>query len=48
MEKKKKINFSEKRKNALKSLNEVEYFLNKSELISKYLKLYKIIKNNKN
>lgn len=47
MEKKKNFSFSEKKNNAIKSLNEVECFLNKSNFISKYLRLYKIIKNNK-
>ena len=41
---KKKFNFNLYKKNTIKSLNEVEFFLNNFGRISKYLKLYKILK----
>lgn len=42
--KKKKFDFKSYKKNTIKSLNEVEFFLNNFKNFSKYLKLYKIIK----
>lgn len=42
--KNKKIDFKEKKDNLCKSLNEVELFLNNIKDISKYLKLYKLLK----
>ena len=42
--KKKKIDFKEKKNNICKSLDEVELFLNNIKDISKYLKLYKLLK----
>lgn len=44
LSKKKKINFSQKKENTIKSLNDVEYFLNNFKKLSKVIKLYKIIK----
>ncbi len=43
-EKKKKFDFNKKKENTIKSLNEVETFLRNFKNISKYIKLYKIIK----
>lgn len=40
----KKFDFNQKRKKAVKSLSEVENFLRDFKRISKYIKLYKIIK----
>ena len=40
--KKNKIDFKQKKDNILKSLDEVELFLNNIKDFSKYLKLYKI------
>jgi hypothetical protein len=37
----KKFSFSDKTKNTIKSLNEVEYFLNNINNFKKYLYLYK-------
>ena len=42
--KKKKFNFNEKKKNTIKSLNEVEYFLNDFKRFKRYLYLYKFFK----
>lgn len=44
LNKKKKINFSQKKENTIRSLNDVEYFLNNFKKLSKAIKLYKIIK----
>lgn len=41
---KKKIDFIEKKKNTIKSLNEVEYFLNDLKRFKRYLHLYKFFK----
>lgn len=41
---KKSFNFSNYKKNTIKSLNEIEYFLNNFEKFSRYIKLYKILK----
>lgn len=40
----KKFNFCQKKDNALKSLNEVEFFLRDLKRFKNYIKLYKIIK----
>lgn len=42
--KKEKLNFKKCKKNTLNSLNEVEHFLRNIKDISKYIKLYKILK----
>lgn len=42
--KKKKLNFKTCKKNTINSLHEVEYFLRDFKNISKYIKLYKILK----
>lgn len=42
--KKKKFDFNKKKENTIKSLNEVECFLRNFKNMSKYIKLYKIIK----
>lgn len=42
--KKSKIDFKEKKDNAVKSLNEVEYFLNDFGRFKRYLHLYKFFK----
>lgn len=42
--KKKKIDFNLYKKNTIKSLNDVEYFLNNFKQFSKYIKLYKIFR----
>ena len=42
--KKKKFNFNEKKKNTIKSLNEVEYFLNDFRRFKRYIHLYKFFK----
>ena len=42
--KKKKFDFNKKKENTIKSINEVESFLRNFKNMSKYLKLYKIIK----
>ncbi len=42
--KKKKFDFNKKKENTIKSLNDVELFLRNFKNISKYIKLYKIIK----
>ena len=44
MEKSKKPNLKNMKKNGIKSLSEVEYFLRNFKKISKYIKLYKILK----
>ena len=44
LNKNKKINFKEAKNNICKSLDEVELFLNNINDISKYLKLYKLLK----
>ena len=41
---KKKTDFKKIKKNTLKSLNEVEYFLRNFKKFSDYIKLYKILK----
>ena len=41
---KKKFNFKCCKDNTIKSLNEVEYFLNNFHRFIKYIKLYKILK----
>ncbi len=41
---KNKMNFKKMKKNAIISLNEVEYFLNDFKRFSNYIKLYKILK----
>ena len=41
---KKKMNFDLYKKNAINSINDVEYFLNNFNYFIKYIKLYKIIK----
>ena len=41
---KKKFNFKLYKNNTIKSLNEVEYFLNNFNNFIKYVKLYKILK----
>ena len=43
-EKKKKINFSQKKDNTLKSLSEVELFLRDFKKFKNYIKIYKILK----
>ena len=43
-EKKKKINFAQKKENTICSLLEVEKFLGDFKNIWKYIKLYKILK----
>lgn len=40
----KKLNFKTCKKNTIKSLNEIEYFLNNFEKFCRYVKLYKILK----
>ena len=40
----KKFNFKQKKKNTINSLNEVEHFLRNSKKLSKYLKMYKLLK----
>ena len=42
--KKKKPNFKTMKKNTVKSLNDVEYFLNNFGNFVKYVKLYKLLK----
>ena len=42
--KNKKFDFKKKKDNICKSLSEVELFLNNTKDISKYLKLYKLLK----
>ena len=42
--KKEKLSFKKCKKNTLNSLNEVEHFLRNIKDISKYIKLYKILK----
>ena len=42
--KKKKLTFKDYKKNTLKSLNEVESFLNNLDKASKYIHLYKFLK----
>ena len=42
--KKKKKNFNNCKENTINSLNEVEHFLRNFKHISKYIKLYKILK----
>ena len=42
--KNKKFDFNQKKNNTIKSLSEVECFLRNFKKISKYIKLYKIIK----
>ena len=42
--KKKKFDFNKKKENTIKSINEVESFLRNFKNMSKYIKLYKIIK----
>lgn len=42
--KKKKFDFNKKKENTIKSINEVEMFLRNFKNMSKYIKLYKIIK----
>ena len=42
--KKKKLNFKTCKKNTINSLHEVEHFLRDFKNISKYIKLYKILK----
>ena len=42
--KKKKLTFRDYKKNTLKSLNEVEYFLNNFQKFTNCIKLYKILK----
>lgn len=44
MDKNNKPNFKNIRKNAVKSINEVEFFLRDFKRFSKYIKLYKILK----
>lgn len=41
---KKTFNFKLYKKNTIKSLNDVEYFLNNFNHLFKYIKLYKILK----
>lgn len=41
---KKEFDFKTYKKNALHSLNEVEYFLNNFKIFSKYVKFYKLFK----
>lgn len=43
-EKKKKFNFIEKKKNTIKSLNDVEGFLKDFHKLKNYINLYKILK----
>ena len=43
--KKSSFNFKEKKNNTIKSLNEVEFFLNDFKNFKKYLHLYKFFKN---
>ncbi len=42
--KSKKIDFKTLKKNTINSLYDVEYFLNNIQNISKYIKLYKLLK----
>ena len=42
--KKKKLNFKTCKKNTIKSLNEVEFFLNDFKRFTHYLKIYKLFK----
>ena len=42
--KKKKLTFKDYKKNTLKSLNEVESFLNNLDKASRYIHLYKFLK----
>lgn len=42
--KKKKLTFKDYKKNTLKSLNEVESFLNNLDKVSRYIHLYKFLK----
>lgn len=42
--KKSKFDFKKKKENTLRSLREVEYFLNDFKRISKHIKLYKLLK----
>lgn len=41
---KKKFDFKKYQKNTIQSLNEIEYFLNNIRNISKFVRLYKILK----
>ena len=41
---KKKLNFKTCKKNTIKSLNEVEFFLNDFKRFTHYLKIYKLFK----
>lgn len=43
-EKNKKITFSQKKSNTIKSLTDVEYFLRDFHKFKNYIKLYKILK----
>ena len=43
-QKKKKPNFKTMKKNTVKSLNDLEYFLNNFGNFVKYVKLYKLLK----
>lgn len=40
----KKINFNEKKKNTIKSLNDIEVFLKDFHKLKNYINLYKILK----
>lgn len=40
----KKLNFKSCKKNTLRSLNEVEYFLNNFQKFSKYVRVFKLFK----
>ena len=48
MKKKEKLSFKDKKNNVINSIKEVECFLRKSGKFADYLKICKIIKNNKN
>ena len=41
---KKSLNFKTCKKNTIKSLNEIEFFLNNFKKFSRYIKVYKIFK----
>lgn len=47
MKKNKKFDFKQKKDNIMKSLNEVEYFLNNIKRINKGKKLYDILKSDR-
>ena len=45
LSKKKNFDFKTKKENTLKSLNEVEHFLNNYKYFAKYIKMYKLFRH---